>query len=324
MAQFNVSRPGVAPRFPSPSAFVRKYERIATVAYANVKSDEQRLERFALGETIILTPTEGVLHHYGASDVQHGLFRTSLRDTFEAIRDALTGGEHDVWFPRWRRAVCYQMWAERINALFHRRALLEYKRGERPQKLALQFLYSRGFCIGNCLALGWLSDAASLADLTLQGIDQQTFNDASDNYGRRRTQFFVLQLINKWQGWPKRDWPDCAADEPIFAALLAEWSSGIETTLVPLLLAACDRHTHQSRPDTLKQFYDCRQLEHTYVPFEILSLLRLRESLGLENPDLNHVLMSTPLGTLRPAAQIYRDDILDGVIRRVRVEYPEL
>jgi hypothetical protein len=73
--------------------------------------------------------------------------------------------------------------------------------------------------------------------------------------------------------------------ETLFAALLAQWQTPDADALAPLLLAACDRHTHQaSKTDEPLKSGD------TYYPFEVLAVLRLRLQRGLTNPLLEHSL----------------------------------
>jgi hypothetical protein len=52
-------------------------------------------------------------------------------------------------------------------------------------------------------------------------------------------------------------------------------------------------------------------------------VLKLRQLHGLENPVLDHLLMNTPLGKLPDPAPLYTDELLEGVIARVRMTYPD-
>jgi hypothetical protein len=53
-------------------------------------------------------------------------------------------------------------------------------------------------------------------------------------------------------------------------------------------------------------------------------VLYLRRLAGLENPALDHPLMTTALGSLPAAAPVYTDALLKAVLRRAREECPDL
>jgi len=178
-----------------------------------------------------------------------------------------------------------------------------------------------------CLALGWTDRAVMLFRQLAEGIARGAFGDYDTKktkpFFQRRTQFFLLRMVAEWQGIPLPPLPPQADDEPLFSALLSHWRAPDAAALAPLLLAACDRHTHlvlirKDSPD----FHTDGAL--TYVPFEILAVLRIREILGLPNPALDHPLMATAFGTLPGPSAPYRDALLDGVIRQARAEFAEL
>jgi hypothetical protein len=60
------------------------------------------------------------------------------------------------------------------------------------------------------------------------------------------------------------------------------------------------------------------------TPFEILALYRLRENLGLPNPQVEHPLRDTPLGRLQPVSAPWSDTWLAGVVARARREFSDL
>jgi hypothetical protein len=92
--------------------------------------------------------------------------------------------------------------------------------------------------------------------------------------------------------------------------------------ITPLTLAACDRHTHQARTNSRKEFFELPRGEMWYVPFEILSVLRLRESMELPNPELDHPLMKTALARLEPITAPYTDALLDSVLAMMARQLP--
>jgi hypothetical protein len=177
-----------------------------------------------------------------------------------------------------------------------------------------------------CLVLGWTERTMTVFHQYVEDLHSTGFADydtAKKPYHQRRTQFFLLRLIADWQGIAAPPMPPQADDEPLFTALLNHWRSPDPNAITPLLLAACDRHTHlvmmsKDSPD----FDMCG--DHTYIPFEILAVLRLRQILGLTNPQLDHPLMATPLGSLPPVTEPYCDELLDAVLAQARTEFADV
>jgi hypothetical protein len=268
-------------------------------------------------------------HTYDFYCASQDLSNLSLVKKWFAIHAAL-GGKPD-WFELWRQGVAYEHWARRMEIRLSQDCHHEILAGSRKQCTPTLFLAQIGTNIGACLALGWLDEATHLAAVTRTALERESrekygvFNDAGDNFGKRRTQHFIMRLVADWKGWPQRDGPRCAYDEPIFNALIDRWRTTDLDELVPLLLAACDRHTHQSRIDAFSRnaFYDLGQWELWYDPFEVLAVLRLREALGLANPVLVHPLLATPLGTLPPVTPLSSDELLDAVLAQARREIAE-
>lgn len=140
----------------------------------------------------------------------------------------------------------------------------------------------------------------------------------------RRAQAFMLRLFASWVGDADHAWPAYAYDEPIYEALLQHWRTPDPAALVPCLLAACDRHTHQAGRDTLTKFYDfSTEWDLGRVPVEILLLFRLREWEGLANPLLDHPLMAAPYHQLPPPQPVPPlDELMQGVVKRANEDWP--
>jgi hypothetical protein len=243
--------------------------------------------------------------------------KAALHDA-QAIAEG--GGE---WLDFWRRSVAYRYWALRMG-----------RRGA----WILDVANTAAFC----LVLGWTEYAVPLfqqlaKDLIHGGSiaydDKKKpyhnprgigdYDDKKKPYFQRRTQYFLIRMVADWQGIVLPSLPRQADDEPLFAALLKHWRSPDLDVLTPLLLAACDRHTHlvMVRKDS-PDFETSGDL--TYIPFEILAIFRLRQMLGLPNPQLDHPLMATPMGALPPITEPYHDEILDAVIAQARKEFAEV
>lgn len=105
----------------------------------------------------------------------------------------------------------------------------------------------------------------------------------------------ILRVIADWLDVRDTPWTAIAFSEPIMNAVAENWREPGPDKLAPILLNACDYHTHRCRG---KQFIEFNNREFEHLPVEILMIFRLRESLGLANPVLDHPLMNTPLGKL--------------------------
>lgn len=315
-----IERAGVRPSFPSVKAYLKSYvfgvedweSRLLVELrnYATGDLTEIRIE--VEGETIVLP------YHIGSAGATLGSVSAAYR--WMAIQGSLRAEPNNSGL--WARATAYAYWGLRLETRFRVHALAQFERGERPRKLSL-FVNHFGMAIANCLVLNWQEWAIDLTRRAHWALDNDVFNDG-DDAAHRRTDHFILRLIGRWQGWPERKKPSCAFDEPLFNALVDHWATPNANDLAPLLLAACDRHTFQARPDNSKTSFDMSWHGVHYDPFEVLAVLKLRELHSLPNPVLDHPLMNTPLGRLPAPTEPYSDELLDGVLARARMEFPDL
>jgi len=298
---------GIRPRFPSIKAYLKSH----LLGITDHEELLSHLSAYGAGREA---------KSYDVVDTKLELTQLSVNRYWHAIHAAL-GGAAD-WHSDWRRAVSYQYWANRIDYAWHLHALRELEAGKRAQKLSLLFLGEFGFCIGNCTALGWFEYAKQQTKMAYSAIDDGFFVDGTPVSNCCRVQYFILRLLNDWQNKPADIARECAQGEPIYDALLQKWRTQDES-LDPLLIAACDRHTHQARYNNNRESFELSYDNTWYVPFEVLSVLRLRESLGLSIPTLDHPLMNTPLGKLPPVSEPYMDETLRSVLARVAQQLPQ-
>jgi hypothetical protein len=226
--------------------------------------------------------------------------RASAKSSQESVQAQIGAN----WRPAWHRAVAYCYWACQMRTL---------------SDLGL-FHYTVG-TVGDCLVLGWHDWALSLAKHAKERIGRGVF---AAPYSKQRTQFFLLRLIDDWQGNPEHKYPPSAYDDPLLTSLLEQWRTPDPASIAPLLLAACDRHTHHAKFTSEKSDADVTDQTWWYDPFEILSVLYLRKLEGLDNPVLEHPLLATPIGMLPAIAPKYSDELLEAVIMQACKERPEL
>jgi hypothetical protein len=300
---------GIRPRFPRIPAYLKSYGCGFDAAEQQRKLDNLARfaaegEGFAIGENPFF-PGESIKFGYSTAFLEViGLYWSAR---WRAVQAALKGSPD--WQREWQRSAAYGYWGYRM----------EFQKKVGPW-LAQNMLY----VVADCLVLGWEAEAIDLAQRVYRALDRDFFSDYSDRW-HPRTQFFVLRLIADWQGWPPPNWQKWVLDEPLFNALLEHWRAPDASALLPLLLAACDRHTHESRSGgSGSSSYDIDKEDYWYDPFEVLTLMKLRQLQGLENPVLKHLLMNTPLGKLPEPAPPYSDPLLEGVIARVRSIHPDL
>lgn len=260
---------------------------------------------------------------YTNYSMKQNLQRYSIKKMVDSCLLCYEGDES--WFSSYKGAVVYRYWSVRLDLIFHEFAYQQFLTGERSQKL-VGFLRYYGVTLGMCIALGWLDFARDLRGRINFAIKHDLLNDGGDSSGRRRTQHFVLRLLNAYDGLSdvqEQSNIKSAYDVDVFNELVKKWDTKDLEELKVLLIKLCDRHTHQCRQDSWNnnRFYDFENLSLEYYnPFEVLSILRLRSFRGLENPVLDHPLMKTSLAQLQPLSEPVVDDFLTALLRRAKDE----
>jgi len=305
---------GVRPQFTRVKDYLKSYKRGFDDEQYQRKLNN--LQRYAAeGEGFVDGEYDGepiIFNFSGAVFEMMGVYWVTR---WLAVQGALRGVAD--WSIHWRRSAAYGHWGYRME--------LEKEMDGYPRTIKHNV-----FNIANCLVLGWQEWAIQHAKQIYLGLDRRgvfynkrdrMFIDYNETW-HPRTQVFILRLIADWQGWPKRSWEKWVLDEPIFNALIEHWRTPNVGALKSLLLAACDRHTHESRSGGSSK-YDMEKVGFWYDPFEIVAVMKLRQLHGLENPVLDHLLMNTPLGKLPDPTPLYTDDLLDGGVPRIRPTPPD-
>lgn len=143
---------------------------------------------------------------------------------------------------------------------------------------------------------------------------------------------FGLTIIGDWLGKPLDLDKHALPRDPAWGQLVAHWREPDPDKFLPVLLAACDTHIERIAVTEREANQQAKQFEFNSVflavhPTEILAVLRLRESLGLPNPDhIDHPLMQTPYAaiTCQPGEVTERDELLDRFLEVVRRRDPQV
>ena len=174
------------------------------------------------------------------------------------------------------------------------------------------------------LSMNWKKQAIIFGTDTIKAIGTGYYSDIALDFKNCANWFFV-KLFADWQdietGFEPERYP-----APLFDQLLQCWREPDENQLVELLLAICDQHTHEcfERSSCISKQKDFALDPFFGWPIEIHMLFRLREDIGLENPELDHPLMQTGLAPYLPEVPVVTDDLLNRVTEKACKEYPEL
>lgn len=163
------------------------------------------------------------------------------------------------------------------------------------------------------VVIGCKEQAFRLAPMQLAGYRKGFYDDDRDHYPGAH---FILRILADYLGERPLVLQGFALSHPVYNALMDVWREPDVNTLIPILLAACDEHTQMKRgtgPDRIYIDFS----DWTRTPIEILLLFKLRQLLGLSNPQLDHPLMNTPLGVLPEEVAFEPDDLVKQVRARM-------
>jgi hypothetical protein len=108
--------------------------------------------------------------------------------------------------------------------------------------------------------------------------------------------------------------------EPNLNELFSHWRDADLAPLRDNLIWLCDYYTHRTKYVSGESREFDGDLLHTRFPATILAWFRLRESLGLATPAIDHPLMKPDYTRLHPARRFYSDKLIDGALNRLRRE----
>lgn len=297
----NIATMGVDPRWPSRQTVVKWLEKAIPRPLEPVLSYNTRIDT----QNELNLPPNSTYIPVGAT----------LRQRAEIL--ALTGRP---WEHAMANAIGFQMFGAKLYFFWHVKHRVLFPEHSQPlrmmnwesmtEDMAIDFILGR---VEEGIYQGYLTHAVLNRGYQLQ---------LSYEERHRRVHAFMLRLFADWRGDIRHEWPPFASSVPIYEGILERWRETDPEKLTPWLLAACDRHTHESKRDSETKFYDCSAFPRT--PLEILLLFRLRELLGLQNPILKHPLIEAPFDKL-PEHQppFVPNELIEGTLARVREDWPE-
>lgn len=320
---------GVYKRFPKLTTYIKNLKNWGV----DYSEEKLRLERCANGESFRFSfmseeacKKAGIsfsLKPYTWLSMKGDLSRYSTCKFLESYILCFNNSPH--WQNVFQEAAAYDYWSLKMELIHHEMVLKMFNSGECKQKLVSHLRYS-GVSLGICIALGWLDYARELRDRISYSLEHDMVNDGYDSFGRRRTQHFLIRLLNSHDNVVdihSKKGIRCAYDVPLFNDVISRWQSDSSEQLSDSLIALCDRHTHQCRQDSFNnsRYYDFENISlEYYLPIEILAIYKLRAERGLSNPELDHPIMRTPLAELCSNSEPYKSDFLDSLLEFARAE----
>ena len=191
-----------------------------------------------------------------------------------------------------------------FNAAFIHRALARcINCGVLPDVAALTLSLS--------IIAGWKAEAQSVLNTLVAGLDsslldlrKSPLHSAGELY---RHFWFLLHLgsdLFSTNVTPSNySYPD---DMSPYAEVLAQWKTDDLSTVQRLVSSMADFHLTQSRSTGHADILEFDVESRALFPYEILAFLRIREWVGVKNPDAyDHPLMNTPLARLPEKPAVY-------------------
>jgi hypothetical protein len=136
--------------------------------------------------------------------------------------------------------------------------------------------------------------------------------------------WFLLALLCRWQH-RELDLTGCdvPADMGVYADVLAHWDTKDVEEVQALVTDMANFHMGAARSNRNdNETNDFSQSDFWFFPYEILTWLRIREEMGLPNPEAyEHPLMQQPLAAMPPATPFPKDEQLERVVAKLKADH---
>jgi hypothetical protein len=171
----------------------------------------------------------------------------------------------------------------------------------------------QGLLLAKSFALGLVDEGEAIGQEAFTGLEDGRY------YGTSKLTPFVLRVFAKWKDLALPAEFSFDVPEP-YQALLDNLVATPDK-IGPVIAGACDFHLSRSKFPTIDDVFEFPQPEKAIYPVEILYVFRIRQILGLSNPEVDHPLMNSPLGKL-PQIQCSISASLKTVRDGIKRDFP--
>ena len=175
--------------------------------------------------------------------------------------------------------------------------------------------HEEGLLLAKAFALGLVEQGEAIGRDSFVGLTEGWF------YATNQTTLtpFLLKCFATWKNLTLPSEFSFVLVAP-YEELVQELTSGPDE-IRAALVKACDYHLYRSKDDTDDESYEFSNPVYAVYPVEILFFLRIRQILGLTNPEVDHPLLDSPLGKL-PSSSCSMDPSLDPIRERIKRDFP--
>lgn len=176
----------------------------------------------------------------------------------------------------------------------------------------------QGLLLSRCFSLGLIDQGEVIGRRSLIGLERGCFYGTNGN----KLTPFVLSVFAKWKDIPFSVEKDSLSLPEPYKELLQKLTQSPED-IKPAIIKACDFHWSRSKENTDQETFEFADPVYAVYPVEILMVFRIRELLGLSNPDVPHPLLSSGLGKL-PNSACSMNVTIESIRRRIEIAFPGL
>jgi hypothetical protein len=172
----------------------------------------------------------------------------------------------------------------------------------------------QGLLLAKSFAVGLVAEGEAIGQEALTGLQDGRY------FGVSKLTPFVLSVFAKWKNIALP--AEFSFDVPNPYQELVDDLTATAAKIGPAIAGACDFHLSRSKFPTKDEVYEFAGRVKTIYPVEILYVFRIRQILGLSNPEVDHPLMNSPLGKL-PEAPCSMSESLKPIRDGIRRDFPE-